>query len=39
LTPQLKAEYPCWCGSRNCRGTLLAQAEPEKKKKKKRAKR
>ena len=23
-TPKLKAEYPCWCGSANCRGTLLA---------------
>jgi len=23
-TPKLKAEYPCWCGSGNCRGTLLA---------------
>ncbi|MBS0467352.1 MAG: SET domain-containing protein-lysine N-methyltransferase [Proteobacteria bacterium] len=23
-TKKLKAEYPCWCGSRNCRGTLLA---------------
>ena len=23
-TPKLKAEYPCWCGSENCRGTLLA---------------
>ncbi|MHB1122766.1 MAG: SET domain-containing protein [Ramlibacter sp.] len=23
-TPRLKAEYPCWCGSKNCRGTLLA---------------
>ena len=23
-TPKLKAEYPCWCGSTNCRGTLLA---------------
>ena len=23
-TPKLKAEYPCWCGSKNCRGTLLA---------------
>ena len=21
---KLKAEYPCWCGSKNCRGTLLA---------------
>ena len=24
LTPELKAEYPCWCGSRKCRGTLLS---------------
>jgi len=23
-TPKLKAEYPCWCGARSCRGTLLA---------------
>ncbi len=23
-TPKLKAEYPCWCGTKNCRGTLLA---------------
>jgi len=23
-TAKLKAEYPCWCGSSNCRGTLLA---------------
>ena len=23
-TPKLKAEYPCWCGARQCRGTLLA---------------
>jgi SET domain-containing protein len=23
-TPKLKAQYPCWCGSANCRGTLLA---------------
>ena len=23
-TKKLKAEYPCWCGSRNCRGTLLS---------------
>ncbi|QNP47519.1 SET domain-containing protein [Diaphorobacter aerolatus] len=23
-TAKLKAEYPCWCGSENCRGTLLA---------------
>ncbi len=23
-TPKLKAEYPCWCGAKACRGTLLA---------------
>lgn len=23
-TPKLKAQYPCWCGARECRGTLLA---------------
>jgi SET domain-containing protein len=23
-TPKLKAEYPCWCGTAQCRGTLLA---------------
>ena len=23
-TKKLKAEYPCWCHSTNCRGTLLA---------------
>lgn len=23
-TKALKAEYPCWCGASNCRGTLLA---------------
>ncbi len=23
-TAKLKAEHPCWCGSQNCRGTLLA---------------
>ena len=24
LTPELKAEYPCWCGTPQCRGTLLS---------------
>lgn len=24
LTPELLADYPCHCGSRNCRGTLLS---------------
>jgi uncharacterized protein len=23
-TPRVKAEYPCWCGAKTCRGTLLA---------------
>ncbi len=23
-TPKLKAEYPCWCGASQCRGTLLS---------------
>ena len=23
-TRKLKAEYPCWCGAKSCRGTLLA---------------
>ena len=23
-TKKLKAEYPCWCGTKNCRGTLLS---------------
>ena len=26
LTPELKADYPCRCGSRKCRGTLLSAA-------------
>ena len=24
ITKKLKAQYPCWCGSSNCRATLLA---------------
>ena len=23
-TPKLLADYPCWCGAKKCRGTLLA---------------
>ncbi|MFZ9298273.1 MAG: SET domain-containing protein [Hylemonella sp.] len=23
-TKKLKADYPCWCGNKSCRGTLLA---------------
>ena len=30
-TKKLLAEYPCWCGSKNCRGTLLAPRERKKK--------
>lgn len=26
-TPKLLAEYPCWCGAKDCRGTLLAPKE------------
>jgi len=26
LTKKLKAEYPCWCGAKKCRGTLLASS-------------
>ena len=26
MTDQLKAEYPCWCGAKKCRGTLLASS-------------
>ena len=26
-TPKLLAEYPCWCGAKKCRGTLLARKE------------
>jgi len=27
LTAKLKAEYPCWCGSPDCRGTLLSSSQ------------
>jgi len=27
LTKKLKAEYACWCGSKQCRGTLLATSK------------
>jgi len=32
ITKKLKAQYPCWCGSPQCRGTLLA-AKPKPSKK------
>ena len=42
-TKKLLAEYPCWCGAKKCRGTLLAPKEKakdndDKKKKKKKDK-
>ncbi|MES2415891.1 MAG: SET domain-containing protein-lysine N-methyltransferase [Pseudomonadota bacterium] len=30
-TPKLLAEYPCWCGSKSCRGTLLAPKDKKEK--------
>ena len=30
-TPKLLADYPCWCGARACRGTLLAPKSRKKK--------
>jgi hypothetical protein len=24
MTKELKLEYPCWCGAKKCRGTLLS---------------
>jgi uncharacterized protein len=24
ITKKIKAEYPCWCGAKKCRGTLLS---------------
>ncbi|MDM0037157.1 SET domain-containing protein-lysine N-methyltransferase [Variovorax sp. J22P271] len=40
-TRKLLSEFPCWCGSTDCRGTLLAPKDDDaakKKKKKKKAK-
>ena len=31
-TKTLLAQYPCWCGAKKCRGTLLAPKDKEKKK-------
>jgi uncharacterized protein len=33
-TKKLNADFPCWCGSKNCRGTLLAPKSDEGGKKK-----
>jgi hypothetical protein len=37
-TKKLLAEYPCWCGAKNCRGTLLAPKDDKPGKKKERKK-
>ena len=37
-TKKLLADYPCWCGADNCRGTLLAPREKKKSVKKSDAK-
>jgi len=34
-TPELLAEFPCWCGAEACRGTLLSPREDDEGKKKK----
>ena len=37
-TKKLLAEYPCWCGAKKCRGTLLAPKDKDDKKKKQKSK-
>lgn len=37
LTKAVKARWPCWCGSKNCRGTVLVPTPPKKKAGKKKA--
>lgn len=37
-TRKLLAEYPCWCGAKKCRGTLLAPKDKDAKKIKKKDK-
>ncbi|MFC6281627.1 MULTISPECIES: SET domain-containing protein [Polaromonas] len=37
-TKKLKAEYPCWCGAKSCRGTLLAPKDKDSKGDKKKEK-
>jgi SET domain-containing protein len=40
LTKAVKARWPCWCGSKKCRGTVLVPTPaPRKKRAKKKAKR
>ncbi|MGO4392592.1 SET domain-containing protein [Variovorax sp. M-6] len=37
-TKKLKADFPCWCGSEDCRGTLLAPKDDDEGKKGKKKK-
>ncbi|WP_341909319.1 SET domain-containing protein-lysine N-methyltransferase [Polaromonas sp. YR568] len=37
-TKKLLAQYPCWCGAKNCRGTLLAPKDKDDKKSNKKKK-
>ena len=34
LTKAVKARWPCWCGARNCRGTVLVPTPKPRRKKK-----
>ncbi|OGA30168.1 MAG: hypothetical protein A3I01_14270 [Betaproteobacteria bacterium RIFCSPLOWO2_02_FULL_65_24] len=36
ITKTVKARWPCWCGTKNCRGTVLVPTPKRKKKKAKR---
>jgi SET domain-containing protein len=37
ITKEVKSRWPCWCGTKKCRGTvLIAEPKPKKKKKAKR---
>jgi SET domain-containing protein len=36
-TPELLADFPCWCGAESCRGTLLSPKEEDEKKAKKKS--
>ena len=39
ITKEVKARWPCWCGAKKCRGTVLVPTPKPKKKAKKKAKR
>ncbi len=39
ITKEVKSRWPCWCGAKKCRGTVLIREQKPKKKAKKKAKR